>query len=107
MVAEAHRFNVPLRWTAGGQILTGSAASCDDANLVLDTLKLAEDSNAAVLRLYECHGARGVARVRVAWPVRRAVRCDFLEEDGQALAVEGGVVEVPYAPFQIITLKLD
>ena len=108
VVAEAHRFNVPLRWTAdGGEMPTGSLASCDDANLVLDTVKLAEDSDAVILRLYECHGARGIARVRVGWPVARATLCNCLEEEeGKPLPMHDGVLEVAYAPFQIITLKL-
>ena len=110
VVAEAHRFNVPPRWTAGGsQLPAGSLASCDDANLVLDTVKLAEDGDAVVLRLYECHGARGSARVRVGWPVTKAARCNFLEEeqDGEAISVSDGTLEVVYKPFQIITLKLE
>ena len=107
VVAEAHRFNVPLLWADGGQMPAGSLASCEDANLVLDTVKLAEDSDATVLRLYECHGARGVARVRLGWPVKTAVRCNFLEEDGAPVAVAGdGSLEVPYRPFEIITVKL-
>ncbi len=108
VVAEAHRFNVPMRWTAGSTLPAGSLASSDDPNLVLDTIKLAEDSDAAVLRLYECHGARGVARVRVGWAVTRAVCVNFLEEGkGEAIPVEDGVLEIAYAPFQIITVRLQ
>ena len=42
--------------------------SVDDPNLVLDTVKRAEDSDALVVRLYEAHGARGTARLRVGVP---------------------------------------
>ena len=63
VLAEAIRFNAPIRWTDG---VGGSFASVDDANLMLDTIKRAEDSDALVLRLYEAHGARGTARVRLA-----------------------------------------
>ena len=61
VVAEAARFETRLRW-APGTLAAGSWVACDDANLVLDTVKLAEDSDALVLRLYEAHGARGTAR---------------------------------------------
>ena len=50
----------------GRRARSGSFASVDDENLVLDTIKRAEDSDAIVLRLYEPHGGRGVARVRLA-----------------------------------------
>ena len=107
VVAEAHRFNVPLL-RVDGMPETRSWASCDDANLVLDTIKLAEDSEAVVLRLYECHGSGGVARVRVGWPATKAVYCNFLEEDGETVAVlPDGNLEIPYRPFQIITVKIS
>ena len=74
VVAEALRFNVPLRRSSAP---SSSFASVGDASLVLDTIKRAEDSDALVLRLYEAHGARGVARVRLSASfssARRAVR---------------------------------
>ena len=106
VVAEAHRFNALVLWAAGGE--HGSLAACDDPNLVLDTVKLAEDEDdAMVVRLYECHGARGVATLRFGWEVGRAAFCNVLEEDsGEAKVSEARTVEVPYTPFQIITLKL-
>ena len=61
VVAEAAAFNSPIRW---GALPPGSLASAT-GGLVLDTVKRAEDSDALVLRLYEPHGGRGVARVRV------------------------------------------
>ena len=70
VVAEAARFETPLRW-APGAAAPRSWLSVDDPNLVLDTVKRAEDSDALVLRLYEAHGARGRARLRVGWPVAR------------------------------------
>ena len=71
VVAEAARFNAPLRWTAASPV--ESFAAVDDPNLVLDTIKRAEDSDALVLRLYEAHGARGTARVRLGVAVRVGV----------------------------------
>ena len=64
VVAEAARFETPLRW-APGAAEPRSCLSVDDPNLVLDTVKRAEDSDALLLRLYEAHGARGRARLRV------------------------------------------
>ncbi len=84
----------------------GSFASVDDPNLVLDTIKRAEDSDALVVRLYEAHGARGQARLTVAEPFSSARRANALEDDGEALAVEGGAVLVPYRPHEILTIKL-
>ena len=87
VVGEAACFNAPLRWTAAP--VPESFASVDDPNLVLDTIKRAEDSDALVLRLYEAHGGRGRARLRVAAPFSSARRANVLEDDGEALEVEG------------------
>jgi alpha-mannosidase len=76
----------------------------DDPNLVLDTVKRAEDSDALLLRLYEAHGARGTARLRVGWPVAEAVSCNLLEDAGGPLSLDGGVIELAYRPHEIISL---
>ena len=87
VVAEAARFNQPLRWRAdcvpGTQ--SRSFAAVDDPNLVLDTIKRAEDSDALVLRLYEAHGARGIARVRLGAAVRRGAPRERARGRGRAL----------------------
>jgi alpha-mannosidase len=104
VVAEAVCFNAPLRSTSAA--LAESFASVDDPNLVLDTIKRAEDPGALVLRLYEAHGARGLARVRVKESFAAARRANALEDDGGALTAEGDTVLVPYGPHEIITIKL-
>jgi alpha-mannosidase len=106
VVGEAARFESPLRW-APGALEPRSFFAVDDPNLVLDTVKRAEDSDALVLRLYEAHGGRGVARVRVGVPFGEAVRCNLLEDPGDALAAGDGVVDVPYRPHEVISLLLS
>ena len=104
IVREGVLFNAPLRYVAAAP--EGSFASVDDPNLVLDTVKRAEDSEAVVLRLYEAHGGRGVARVRLAAPPSSARRANLLEEDGERLEVTGDTIAVAYRPHEIVTVKV-
>jgi alpha-mannosidase len=105
VVAEAARFNQPLRWGLRVPVTQShSYASVDDANLVLDTIKRAEDSDALVLRLYEAHGARGVARLRLGLPFSSARLANALEDEGEPLDVDGDEIVVPYRPHQIVTV---
>jgi alpha-mannosidase len=104
VVAEALRFNVPVRWSPSAP--AQSFASVDDPNLVLDTIKRAEDSDALVLRLYEAHGARGSARLRLAVPFESACRANALEDDGGAVRVDGDTLELPYRPHELLTVKV-
>ena len=105
VVAEARRFNQPLLWSTGAPPEgSRSLASVDHDNLVLDTIKRAEDGDAVVLRLYEAHGARGTARVRLGLPFAEALRANLLEDPGAPLAVEGEEIVVSYRPHEIITI---
>jgi alpha-mannosidase len=106
VVGEAARFNAPFRWTHA-DAPDGAFAEVDDPNLVLDTIKRGEDSDAFVLRLYEAHGGRGTARVRVASPFAAARRANLLEEDGDPLEVDDGAVVIPYRPHEVVTVKLS
>ena len=91
-----------MLWAPGGP---PGAAEAD--GLVLDTIKRAEDSDALVLRLYEPHGARGAAHVRLALPFTGARRANLLEDPGEPLPVSGDTIEVPYRPFELITVLVD
>ena len=107
VVAEAHRFNAPLILTSVPENLQPvSFASVDDSNLVLDTIKRSEDDDAIVFRIYECHGARGTAHLHVNFPFNSAHFCDILEREISPATVREGKIEVPYAPFKILTLKI-
>jgi alpha-mannosidase len=102
VVAEALRFNVSLRWTDAAP--HASFAAVDDPNVVLDTIKRAEDSDAIVFRLYEAHGARGTARIRLGVPFKSASLANALEEEGDRLDVEDGEIVLPYRPHQVVTV---
>jgi alpha-mannosidase len=103
VVGEAARFETPLRW-APGAAEPGSLFSVDDPNLVLDTVKRAEDSDALVLRLYEAHGARGTARLRVGLPFAGAVSCNLMEDPGEPFETEGDEIVVAYRPHEIVSV---
>ena len=105
LVAEGYSFNAPLRWAASLSEPI-SYFSVGDPNLVLNTVKKAEDDDGLLLRLYEAHGARGVAELKSALPFKSAVCCNILEEEGEELQVVDGVVLIPYRPHQIISILL-
>jgi alpha-mannosidase len=106
VVAQARAFNAPLRW--------GPLAPAPPwlrvegvTGLVLDGVKLAEDSGALVVRLYEAHGGRGRARVHLGLPFASARRSNLLEDDLGPMEVEGDAVVVDVRPWQIVTLLVE
>jgi alpha-mannosidase len=100
VVREGVLLNAPLRWTRGGW--EGSLASVD-GGLVLDTIKRAEDSDAIVLRLYEPHGGRGVARVKLGVPCSSVRRANLLEEPGE----EVDLGAIGFRPHEVITVIVE
>jgi alpha-mannosidase len=107
-VAEALRFNRPLLWTDGapGAALATSIVTADTANVVIDTIKPAEDGDGWVLRLYESHGAATTARLGFEVPVSAVCLSNTLEDRLQPLALDGAAVVIPLRPFQIVTLRI-
>jgi alpha-mannosidase len=103
VVAEGFAFNRPLLW---GAVEPGQWIAVD-GGLVLDTVKLAEDSDAVVLRLYEPYGGRGLAHLRPAFEFGTAHHATLLEEVTEPAPVHDGAIDVPFRPFEIITLILE
>jgi alpha-mannosidase len=105
VLAEAAAFNAPLRWGTG--LNRGAWMRVDPPGLVLDTVKLAEDSDALVLRLYEPYGGRGTARIELALPFTTARHSNLLEDELRGANVEGGAIVVDYRPWEIVTLLVS
>jgi alpha-mannosidase len=109
VVAEAACFNMPLRIPSQNAAASQSSFAWveEDTNLVLDTIKKAEDSDALILRLYECHGSRGTAVLKLGFAAAEAVLCNLLEEAGKPLEVIDNAVALTYTPYQVITLRIN
>ena len=118
-VAEAYAVNDPLIvWAsprpvgAAPQPGAGTAQApapflcCDLPNLVIETVKQAEDGRGVIVRLYETQRKRGVAVLTTAFPVAHAWRTNLLEENQYELEVDGKQVKVPVKPYQIVTMRL-
>ena len=78
---------------------------CDE--LLVDTVKPAEDGDGLIVRLYEAHGGRGLARLRVGVPFAEAWFANLLEDRLGPAEVEGDEVLVPFRPFEIVTVALS
>jgi alpha-mannosidase len=110
VVRRAQEFNTPWIILPGAASAAQSWLTMDSPHLVIDTVKKAEDSDALIVRLYECHGARGHGSLRTTLPFTRAERVNLLEENAEAIAgsdPEMGTVPLVFRPFEIITIRLQ
>ena len=79
--------------------------SCDAVNVIIETIKPAEDGDGLIVRLYECERRRGPVVLRAGFPLRAAWQTNLLEENEVALAVDDSTVQLSVRPFQVITVR--
>ena len=108
VIEAAEDLNSPLRVVKGG-LPDGQSKSLFELSspqVVIESVKRAEDSNAVIVRLYEAWGGRCRVDLRTSLAVRTAALCDLLERDRSSVPVDDGMVSLELAPFKILTLKL-
>ncbi|HZZ37444.1 MAG TPA: glycoside hydrolase family 38 C-terminal domain-containing protein, partial [Caulobacteraceae bacterium] len=108
VVAEAMRFNSPPMWVKGAPapILERAIALAEPAQVVIDTVKPAEDGEGWIVRLYESAGAQVRALLSFSTPVTQAWLSNTLEDRLSPLAIEAGVLSLDLRGFQIATIRL-
>ncbi len=83
-----------------------SAVSCDSKNVIVETVKKAEDGDGIIVRMYESFGKRCDAKLTFGFEVESAALCDLLENEIRSLTVRNGKVKVALGNFEIVTLKV-
>ncbi|KAJ1736353.1 Glycoside hydrolase, 38 vacuolar alpha mannosidase [Coemansia sp. Benny D160-2] len=123
VLQEAYKFNVPLvsvpidysAVQAGLSAVMAGLSLSGAPNVVLDTVKMAEDSpSCLVVRMYEAHGGHARASLATRLNVTAAEKTNILEEKIEALKVVPPTasskgcksIDIRFKPFEIITVKL-
>ena len=108
VVRQGYELNVkPV--VAGGAAPTFSALTIDKGNVILDTMKPAEDgSGDIILRLYESKKAAVTAEVTLSDLLQgeKVYLCDMLENCKEEIPVENGVLPLDFHTFEIKTIRI-
>jgi alpha-mannosidase len=78
----------------------------DKPNIVVETIKLAEDGKGVIVRLDESQRRRGHLTLTTGFELAEAWHTNRLEENQAALASEINHVELYVKPYEIVTLRL-
>lgn len=106
-VAQAYFLNQPVRATAGGTAGEAySLASVDAKNVILETVKQAEDGDGVIVRLYECENARTTTKLHWNRPIASVTECDLQENALTDVPVEGGTFKFTIKPYEIKTFRI-
>jgi alpha-mannosidase len=107
VVQEGWELNVPPVTTRGdgGE---KSMLQVSEPNIVIDTVKPAEDgSGDVIVRLYESSRSATRCRLTVSLPAAAACECDMLENEIAPLKVTAGTMELDFRAFQVKTVRLS
>lgn len=111
-IAAAYAFNDPAlvvqteRTAAGQSVSEMSLLSVDSPNIVVETVKRAEDGEGFIVRLYEAQRTRGQVTLKAAFPLAAAWRANLLEQNQTEFEIQGNSVTFQAEPYEIITLRL-
>lgn len=109
---QAEGYDSPLQVVAGtahpGSLPPcGSLIRVEGENAVVDSVKLAEDSDDLILRLHEVEGRCGTAVIHTGCPLVHAALTDLLERETEALLPTGeNRLSVPLTPYSMKTIKI-
>lgn len=107
-VRQAYAFNTPLlvhRGAAVGPVAT-SYVTCDAPNVMVTTVKQAEDGDAWVVRLYDWAGKASDVTLSFPFDIASAEVTGIMEDPGVAVSPKGRSVTIPVGAHAIETLKV-
>lgn len=106
-VTEAYKLNQPLLVEMGTETKPAySFASVDASNVIMETVKNAEDGEGTVIRMYESENSYTKTKLTVNAEFKKAFICNLLEETESEAFVNGNEIEVVLKPYEVVTVKL-
>lgn len=111
-IAAAYALNDPLIvWSsakpAEAPLTITSLVAVDSPNIVIETIKQAEDGNGLIVRLYESQRRRGDVTLKAGFTLSNVWHTNLLEENQAALDVTDNAVTLYMKPYEIVTLRLS
>jgi alpha-mannosidase len=114
-VRRAYELNAPMLAIKSKTAATRSERSrgtehsflrSDCPNVLIETVKPAEDGDGLIVRLYETHNARARGSITFAAIIVSAQECNLLEEARGEAAYEGNTLQFQARPFEIKTFRV-
>lgn len=75
-------------------------------NIIIDTVKQAEDGSGIILRAYQPMNASQKAEIKLGFDVKAAYKTDMLENICEEVNITNGCIKTEFTAFQVQTFKL-
>ena len=83
-----------------------SLISVDKENVIIDTVKKAEDSDDIIVRLFESSNKSTNVKVKLSVPANKVMVCGVMENEMKKVKLSNNEFLLRVKPFEIITLKI-
>ena len=109
-IQQGYLLNMPLMASAidkGAGTLESckSIMSSDSLNVIIETIKKAENDDSIVVRMYDAYNKKSLATITAGFDFKEVYLCDMLENNQTKLSHSGRSVNVPVKNFEIVTIK--
>ena len=110
-IKQAYMLNQPLvAEKIGAQNGAGeetfSLFGCDKDNVIMETVKKAENESGVILRMYESKNMKTKANIALGKEFKKAFLCDLMENEIKEIPLCGNLLPIEISGFEILTLKL-
>jgi len=78
---------------------------CDAENIIIETVKKAEDSDDFIIRMYESHNSQTYMHLETGFEFEKAYLCDMLENNICEIESDGKCIDLDVEGFEIVTVK--
>lgn len=112
IVKAAYGFNNPMTayeatGTEENLPQSFSFIQTDSDNIVIDTVKKAEDNNNVIIRLFESQNKKGKAKLNFGTDVKKLYICDMLENIEKEVELIDNTATINVSNFEIVTLMAE
>lgn len=112
VVRAGYEVNVPLYVLPGhlqvsDTVISKSFISVDAENIVIETIKKAEDNEDIIVRLYECSGMSATAKLRLGFNYKCIQMVDIMEENINTTDLDQEKLQLSFKPFELHTLRIS
>ena len=83
-----------------------SLVSCDKSNVIVETVKIAEDTDEVVIRAYETWNKRTNCALTIKGDIKEAHITNLMEENEEEITAVDGKLNLTFHPFEIKTIKI-
>lgn len=111
VIREGYELNIPLKVFEadshpGMLPMVGSAIKLDKENVIVEAVKMAEDEDALIIRVYEAYGQKTAFSLHLPFRPKKAFIVDLLEREREEIKPCEKIISLNLRPFEIKTLKI-